>query len=572
MLRVKCTYLVLAAILLLTAFLDLKAQDVKLVLPSQSGETIELFCDRTMYCASEKLFFSAFYIQSDHIPDRQWSNVLYTELISWDGSKIAQQKARIQDGHARGYFSIPEGVKSGNYYLRAYTRWMRNYSPYTYTYIPVKIVNPFIRKVEEGPENTEYSGDLIGNSDLAHFHSIEYIGLKEVYNTRQEIEIEILLPEEHKRGTYCLGVALSETQSGTTSSYSFKSNSLVEEEVKYLPEIRGISLSGKVVDKATQVPLVGEKLTLSSTVNPFYYSNVDSDSSGNFIFSIPEFSGTHQFCINAVECEKNKVEFLIDNEYCNKAVTLPHEHFVLSKEEEQTMREMMINAQLQNKTSMQNGTERTYEEFHPFYGTPQSTTYIKDYIELIDLKEFLFELIPDVYIKSMNRDPYIKLVEKGALSKPNPLLLLDNIPVPNDVNLLSIPTRRFDRIEVINGGYVAGKHFFSGIISIYSAAGDLAGLNLHPNASFFSYSLYGKYDHSFPDYSREKSRRTADMRNLLHWKPNIELSPGKPHKIKFFTSDATGNYTLTLQGKDEEGNAIIFKQVDFSVEYSPDQE
>lgn len=554
--------------LVLLVFNFLHGQDATPAIPVRSGETIDLCCDRALYCVSENIYFSASYKPPSQVTQSQWSTVLYAELISWNGTRLAQEKVRIKNAYADGFLTIPDNVKSGNYYLRVYTRWMRNYSPYTYSYIRVKIVNPYVVEIDKGPETNEQDVQFFELHESKISESIMFTGLEKTYRARQLVEFEISSPDKQLNGPCYLSVAMSGKSEKAAASLDFSGyeNHDTTKELEYLPEIRGVSISGKVIDQSTQKPLARESIILTSALNPFYFSNVRSDSSGNFIFSLPGYTGTQQFCIKAGNSKLDKLEFLIGSDYCNQAITLPYIPFELKREEESVVKEIILNAQLLSKYSNISDTAFVQEDYPPFYGKAGSTTYIKDYIELIDLKEFFFELIPDVYIKYRNRRPYLDLIDESSLNASYPMLLFDNIPVSNDETLLSIPSRRIERIEVINGGYIVGKNIYSGIISIYSNKRDLAGMDLPENTEFFSYSLLGDNKYTPPDYSENRSSRNAETRNLLYWDPHMELSDEAAQKISFYTSDAIGEYTVTLRGIDESGSSIVYGQTHFIVD------
>ena len=95
--------------------------------PKDSGEEIFLETDRQFYCIDERIYFEARYTFDYPIDDVHWSNVLYVELIKWNGDRIAQAKYKLYENSASGYLTIPKTLHSGNYYLRAYTKWMRNF-------------------------------------------------------------------------------------------------------------------------------------------------------------------------------------------------------------------------------------------------------------------------------------------------------------------------------------------------------------------------------------------------------------------------------------------------------------
>jgi hypothetical protein len=128
--------------------------------PAVSGENITLLTDRKLYCVNERIFFTAGYSCTEEMGDLQWSNVLYVELIRWNGARIAQMKLKLTRPSTSGSMEIPGNILSGNYYLRSYTKWMRNYSELDYAYLPVKIVNPLRTETDEGPDNMSEQAKL----------------------------------------------------------------------------------------------------------------------------------------------------------------------------------------------------------------------------------------------------------------------------------------------------------------------------------------------------------------------------------------------------------------------------
>ncbi len=120
------------------------------IIPVVSGENIKLFTDRNIYCVNEKIFFTAEYSCIKELDSLTWSNVLYVELIKWNGTRLVQMKLKLTRPGTSGSMEIPGNIISGNYYLRAYTKWMRNFSTSEYAYLLVKIVNPFSSETDEG--------------------------------------------------------------------------------------------------------------------------------------------------------------------------------------------------------------------------------------------------------------------------------------------------------------------------------------------------------------------------------------------------------------------------------------
>ena len=72
------------------------------------------------------------------------SSTAYVELIGPGEKMFARQKIILTNEAGHGWIRIPENILSGNYYLRTYTSWMKNYHPSGYTYTLISIINPFI--------------------------------------------------------------------------------------------------------------------------------------------------------------------------------------------------------------------------------------------------------------------------------------------------------------------------------------------------------------------------------------------------------------------------------------------
>lgn len=553
----------------LVVLINLTPRDNHLMKPSESSEAIHLWSDRMLYCVSEELYFSAFYHKPSQAEFSEWSTVLYIELIRWDGTKLVQSKVPVKDGFSHGSIQIPGNANSGNYYLRAYTKWMRNFPPYSYTYLPVKIINPNSPDIDTGPENDDIAGKRKVEPDARSPEGIVITGLQESYGRRQKVEFEINISNSNFFGPYCLSVAKCGDPGAMQNSFSFSpgDDTASFEGYEFLPEIMGISLSGKIIDKDSNQPVAGKRVNLSSISAPFYFSIATSDKRGFFLFSLPAYEGNYEFNISSESIENREFEMLIDNDFCNKPVTLPYTAFQLNDRERPVAKEMVINAQLDGKYHAgHSGFQNSQDNYDAFYGSPSRIIYEKDFIELTDLKEFFYELVPEVGINYSGKKPYLSMHGETNLEFYPPLILMDNIPVANDEKLLNTPCRNIERIEVINKGYVIGEYKFSGIISIYSENTDMAAMDLPENSHFFNYLLFHNSDYHFPEYpANENHSPVADRRNLLYWQPDLQLSEEHTARVCFYTSDASGRYLLTLRGIDRNDQSIFYKKAVFMV-------
>lgn len=128
-------------------FIDLNAEDLLV------GETLQ---------------YSTFCLSNNTNRTSTLSKYLYVELIGEDGT-VFKRKHELIDGMANGEFFVPSSIKTGQYYLVAYTRWMRNFNDISKT--PLVFINPYkghSNSLEEQPkisiDFSTTSGELVADA------------------------------------------------------------------------------------------------------------------------------------------------------------------------------------------------------------------------------------------------------------------------------------------------------------------------------------------------------------------------------------------------------------------------
>lgn len=104
-------------------------------------EQPSIFADREVCLTGERMNFSVWHEQS-HPTELPLSTTMYVELLDGLGGAIASQKYRIRDGRCRGVIEIPPATPTGVYFLRAYTRYQRNYLPESHATTAIILINP----------------------------------------------------------------------------------------------------------------------------------------------------------------------------------------------------------------------------------------------------------------------------------------------------------------------------------------------------------------------------------------------------------------------------------------------
>jgi hypothetical protein len=539
------------------------------------GERIRLFTDRSIYCVNESIFLTAGYSCISGADSIMWSKVLYVELIKWNGVKLASLKLKLDKSGSSASLRIPGDLLSGNYYLRAYTKWMRNFSVNDYEYRLIKIVNPFNAGIDAGPAEIRDSRKSILHLKPSKelIQGINCSMSKSQYQQREKAEVELYINDD--KSVVCHAFCVSVAKAGSIdTSFLFLKPELETSGIKwgnieYLPEISGITISGKIIDKTSNAPKKNFLVSISEPANGEFFSVYQTRDKGRFIFSLPDMYGKYDFYIQSEAPDTGLSEFLIDNGFCNRPVSLPYIAFSLNEDEKHLILDMAVNMQLNGKFFSHSDTANKLRpnRHQPvaFYGSGRQTYYTKKYIELPNIEEFFIEIILEGIVVYNEGKKELAISGSTGFSNYSPLIFLDNIPVKNDERLLKLPLDRIERVEAIASGYMVGNMKYSGLLSIYSKNRDFAGIDLNKNSMFFAFDLFSDENSNFTFVENSYDSRIPDRRNLLYWNPDIQLSADQKTTISFYTSDNKGDYVVYIFGKNNGDGRDVYGKCFFSV-------
>ena len=110
-------------------------------------EKVFIHADKTVYATGEVLWFKAYITDAASNKLSSLSKICYVEIVNAERKPLLQGKIDINSGKGNGSFLIPASIRTGNYLIRAYTNWMKNFDPAFYFEQTITIVNP-----NKGPE------------------------------------------------------------------------------------------------------------------------------------------------------------------------------------------------------------------------------------------------------------------------------------------------------------------------------------------------------------------------------------------------------------------------------------
>ena len=95
-------------------------------------EKVYIHFDNTSYYLDETIWFKAYVVRADRHSLSELSKVLYVELINQEGYIVSSKKLKIEGGQCHDSFYLPAAGYAGFYEIRAYTRYMLNFSEENY--------------------------------------------------------------------------------------------------------------------------------------------------------------------------------------------------------------------------------------------------------------------------------------------------------------------------------------------------------------------------------------------------------------------------------------------------------
>lgn len=122
-------------------------------------EKVFVHHDRPLYLAGENMWFKVYVVDGSRHKPLELSRVAYLEILDKDQKAVLQSKIPMKEGSGKGFFYLPLSLPSGNYTLRAYTHWMKNFGPEFYFQESISVVNSFIRPKLE-PEGKPLTYDV----------------------------------------------------------------------------------------------------------------------------------------------------------------------------------------------------------------------------------------------------------------------------------------------------------------------------------------------------------------------------------------------------------------------------
>ena len=547
--------------------------------------------DRDIYFTGEQLWFKVYKLNNLNSAPWDISKVVYIELLDKNNFPLKQLKVFTDGSSGSSVLRVPENISSGNYVLRAYTNWMKNLPADFYFYTTISVINPFenidnLKLLSSFPvkDTIDALSRLLTGSNSLNNISKKYEaddGSKHInytitcqkpdYSKRDGVKIIISAadmagnPVESDLSVSVTrsDLVYSSDQSRIPDLNTIRDSSEMMVDPVYLPEMEGHFISGFIRSKATGDVLKNTDISLSFVGKTARCQFSKTDENGEFYFVVTS-TGLNEIVIQPLIADNNGYFVELNQPFSNKFIQRKPVSFYLDTSMIDGINDAIVSMQINNiyESFRQKQPEVPIIEVPDFFGEPENTIIMSDFIELTSLREVVKEIIPNVYTLKQNGEYDFKLINKfrGQPFENKPLLLVDGVPIYNVEKVLNIASKEIEKADITNTRYFFSEHIFDGIVSFVTKKGNLSAMEF--DNSIFRQVFEGCQDKIFfysPDYSTEllKESRIPDFRNTLYWNPDLRTGKDGKTEVEFFTSDESVEYSITVEGMSSDGKAGV---------------
>lgn len=549
-------------------------------------EEVFLRTDRDVYIPGEKVWFKVYTLNGLTGIPCNLSKVVYLELLDKNNFPIRQLKVKIESSSGSSDFVLPDNISSGNYIVRAYTNWMKNFSTDQFFYKTISVINPFESidhlKLPQGSSNSDSAISLSDDQSLslrrANYNGKTISSLisddkkrrinytitldKPQYASREKVKMEISATDMAGNPVETdLSVAVAKSvvvnSTGLTSFYRINNDDSVVSRSggsESLAELEGHLISGYIRLKTTDEPLKNTDLSLSFVGKTARCQFGRTDDMGEFNFVVRE-SGLNEIVIQPLSPDISGYYIELNQPFSSSFSKIIPGKFYIDSSRADEINKVIVSMQINNiyEPFRQKIPKDDKNIIPDFYGEPENSIRMSDYIELTSIREVVKEILPNVYTLKQNGKYDFKLINKfrGQPFENKPLILVDGVPIYDFEKVLSINSKEIEKADIINTRYFISENTFDGIVSFITKKGNLSVMEF--DNSIFRQVYEGcqaAEDFYSPDYSTAemKDSHIPDFRNTLFWSPDLRTRKDGKTEVSFFTSDESSDYTIVVEG------------------------
>ena len=514
------------------------SQDKKDISPEmlvlQESNFVQL--NKSYFYGGERVWFKAFMLYADVSLQDSLSKILYVDLITPEKKVIRQMKFPINNSGSFGDFNLSDTLKSGNYFLRVYTNWMRNYGDSTLQYYPIRIIEK----------------DLIPLSNALIIKKCDYLSsIPDTISVDSKINWQVIIPDLKQ---YSFSVTDTFYVKIIKENYQFKLVSSFPSDRQFdliYPLERTLSVQAQFETKKNKKV----KFTILRKSNN-EFSNEETDEKGNFSYSWLGENQKEDLVLNVDTKIDTKINISKKKDVIIYLPIVPSLIFEPLKTKYYSKDTIVKNAiALQEVRVKAIKIEQKMTAF--LYGKPDNVVKGED-IQQAQVDNPLMALqgrVPGLRILFMGGEMFIDIRGSSQSSFSgkitNPLILVDGVPFASESlnQVAAISPYTIQRIEVVKSlSTIMGSRASSGVINIITKNQGFQNSNnndLTPNHTF-----------RLPLQGFEKSNPFQSNEGQLCWQTNNQPIMDGKVDISFQSGLRKAVYLVELVGTLKNGNLI----------------
>lgn len=579
----KFTLLLSLLLIGVASDLSVKGQNTRKT-PDQDNEyreKLKIITDRDIYITGEEVWVKIHKTDGLICKPSGISKVIYLEFLDAQNNPMNQIKIKSEGFSGAAVFRLSDTLSSGNYLIRAYTSWMQNFSSDFFSYRVITVINPFKDLSDLVNPATENTSDNNLTSALTTEHDclsgpadrpvISVSTDKNNYGIREKVKINISVTGTDRKPLQAdLSVSVvkaflsAKGQRNTVGSAAGgKFERINEGTPLHLPELEGELIRGLIFNKATNEPLRNTDISFSVVGRTARCQFARTNEDGRFTFVTRDLAGLNEIVIQPLVPDNSSSYVDLDQYFSNSYSSFSLPRFNLDTSMAENINNAVISMQVTNnyEQTRKKNNDSNGKTIPDFFGAPSRVIYLRDFIELKDIREVVKEILPDVSLFRKNGRQALKVVSSNAyqLFSDQALVLFDGVPVNDIEALMKVDAKDLDEIRITNTRYFYSEYIFDGIISFISKSGNL-DFSESTNPVFRQvFEGCQKLEKFYsPDYGSDRFSKIPDLRNTLFWKPDLTIAEEGSASVEFYTSDEAMDYLLTIDGVTSDGAPIHF--------------
>ena len=542
---------------------------------SYAQERICIQTDKPYYAPGDTVWLRAHLMEADtNIPFSR-SRFVYVELYDQQSDTLMQRMMirGDKDGVFANRILLPKSLKGGVYTLVAYTQWMRNFPAEQFCYQPLTVVG-----------GQRARGHRIANKVLAHMDAKVTVR-GNAATDRNPIKLDFDIHDKEGQplqGIYALSVTDYDVVKPDSLFGDIRQN-LLRQHLSYQPDtLHKIIypyqemqfITGRI--KGTWKKRLKNPHLLVVNAKTGEQWEFELGDSTNFSLGVDNPEGTTFLLQGTRNSGKTAfVELQIDSLTFPK-VALPH-YSLTESPDLSTFRTQAQTQQMYSRAGYielpevtkigkkQKPLRRNFMNMEAPRGFQEGDPRIE---RAVTMQQLLINLGMRVAYTN-NGEPYITTPDNAGV-----LPYVDNFREEDHSFVLNLLPTDVKSIEyftpnnAINGLFAArpanhGK--VPGVLFIFLKDGsEIASSRTKDSPSFVSVRQLGyrpAVEFYSPQYKSTKSDVRTDHRTTLYWNPKVETDEKGHASVKFYASDVSKRYLVTLEGVSNDGTIVHHQQI-----------